>query len=63
MPNFLMTLSLCFLDTQCVPSDPQSRATAEHITTQPSHDHLEASLPDQPTPVKARGSRATGSAG
>lgn len=56
--NLLTALTLRFFDAQCVPSDPQSRATAEHITTQPSHDRLEASLPDQPTPVKARAMRA-----
>lgn len=58
VPNFLTALGLCFLGAQCAPPDPQSKATAEHISTQPSHDRFEASLPDQPTPVKARAMRA-----
>ena len=47
VPNFLTALSLCFLGAQCAPPDPQSKATAEHISTQPSHDRFEPSLPER----------------
>jgi hypothetical protein len=60
--NFLMALSLSFLDAQCAQPDPQSKATDEHITTRPSHHHLKRRCRTSRRPSRLA-LRAPGSAG